>query len=456
MSDESGNGRGAGGGGRRGAGGASRGGDGGEGGGEADGGSGRRWLAAGLCAGILALGALGHVAIGWIAGEPEPREPGPTGPLVEVAPVARVETLTVAQTGFVRPAARLTLSAEVDGRVARVSERFRVGRRIEAGETLVELAPERFEAELAAAEARLAGARARADAARSNVERQRRLDDDGYAVDQRLEEVETALASAEAEAALAASRTELARIALDDVRIRAPYDAVVTARDVSLGQIVGPGTGVGELVAAARAEIRVGLVPRQRALLDPDDALVGRPVDVFAVAGDGRRLATGRIAAVDPAIDPAARTLGLVVDVDDPFAGGALRVGELVEVVVPVPRTAASVFDVPARALKGADRLWVVEGGTLRAVDPRVVRRGDDRVQVASDALGEGDRVLLTDVAAAVEGLEVRVAEPEDGGDGGRDGGGRGEGGNGGDGARGNAPDGATAAGGSGADGSSS
>ena len=411
---------------------AGRVGSGGDGNGESSArGGGRRWLAAGLCAAILGLGVLGHFAVGWIADDPEPREPGPTGPLVEAGRVARVESLTVAQTGFVRPAARLTLSAEVEGRVARVSEDFRVGRRIAAGETLVALAPERFEAELGAAEARLAGARARVGTARSNLERQRRLDAEGYAVEQRTEELETALASAEAEAALAASELELARIALDDTRIRAPYDALVSARDVSLDQIVGPGTSVGELVAAARAEIRVGLVPRQRALLDPGPALIGRPVDVFSVAGDGRRLAAGRVAAVDPVLDPATRTLGIVVDVDDPFAGGALVVGELVEVVVPVPAAAEPVFDVPARALKGADRLWVIEaGGTLRAVDPTVVRRDGGHVQVTGDGLADGDRVLLTDVAAPVEGLEVRVASPEGEsageGDGERSGGGTG------------------------------
>ena len=405
-------------------------------------GAGRRWIAAGLCAGVIGLGALGHFAVGWIAGEPEPREPGPTGPLVETAPVRAVTRLTVAQTGFVRPGARLTLSAEVSGRVARVAEDFRVGRRIPAGEVVVELERARFEADVRAAEARFAGARARRDTASSNADRQHRLDDEGFAVDQRLDEVRTSLASAESEVELAASERELARIALEDTRIRAPYDALVSARDVSLGQIVGPGTGVGELVLAERAEIRIGLLPRQRALLGPESGLVGRPVDVFPVNGSGRRLATGRIAAVDPVLDPVARTLGVVVDVDDPFAdgaaGGALKVGELVEVVVPVPDGGLAVFEVPARALKGADRLWVVErsaggtdgggaGGTLRAVEPDIVRRDDASVQLASDALADGDRVLVTDVAAAVEGLAVRLAsedEDEDGGEGGGGGGG--------------------------------
>ena len=400
-------------------------------------GAGRRWLAAGICAGVIGLGVLGHFAVGWLADDPEPREPGPTGPLVETAPVRAVTRLTVAQTGFVRPGARLVLSAEVSGRVARVAEDFRVGRRIGEGEVVVELERARFEADVAAAEARLAGARARRDTASSNVGRQRQLDDEGFAVDQRLEEVETSLASAEAEVELAGSELELARIALEDTRIRAPYDALVSARDVSLGQIVGPGTSVGELVLAERAEIRIGLLPRQRALLGPEARLVGRPVDVFPVTGPRRRLATGRIAAVDPVLDPVARTLGIVVDVDDPFADGSLKVGELVEAVVPVMDAGANggprVFEVPARALKGADRLWVVErgegggddggGGELRAVDPDIVRRDDGTVQLASDALADGDRVLVTDVAAAVEGLAVRLAsEAPEGGDDGEDG----------------------------------
>ncbi len=326
-----------------------------------------------------------------------------------------VERLTIAQTGFVRPAARLVLSAEVEGRVARVADDFRVGRRLAADDVVVELDPDRFEAELAAAEARLEGARAQRETARANAGRQRQLEDEGFAVDQRLDEVEATLASAEAEVALAESEVELARIAREDTTIRAPYDAIVTARDVSLGQIVGPGTSVGELVMAARAEIRVGLLPRQRALLGPDAALVGRPVDVFPVDPPRRLIATGAIAAVDPVLDPVARTLGLVVDVQDPFGDRALRVGELVEVVVPVPSGGPPLFEVPARALKGADRLWLVRDGQLRAADPEIVLRDGDTVQVMGGMLADGDRVLVTDVAAAVEGLEVRLASEREG-----------------------------------------
>lgn len=381
------------------------------------GGAGRRWLAAGTCAGIVALGVLGYLAVGRFADDPEPGEPGPQGPLVEVEAVRRVERLTVAQTGFVRAAERLTLSAEVSGRVARVAEAFREGRRIGAGDVVVELDRKRFEVDVRAAEARVAGTRARRDTAASDADRQRSLDDDGFGVEQTLERSEATLASADADVALARSALELARIALDDASIRAPYDAIVSERDVSLGQIVGPGTSVGELVLASRAEIHLGLLPRQRALLEPDGELVGRPVDVFPVNGARRPIATGRIAAIDPVLDPVARTLGVVIDVDDPFEGGALKVGELVEVVVPVSRMERATFDVPARALKGADRLWVVADGELRAVDPLVVRRDGNRVQVTSDGLADGDRVIVTDVATAVEGLAVRLA-PESGEDG--------------------------------------
>ncbi len=39
-------------------------------GGGRSGGSGRRWLAAGVCAGIIGLGVLGYFAVGWIAEDP--------------------------------------------------------------------------------------------------------------------------------------------------------------------------------------------------------------------------------------------------------------------------------------------------------------------------------------------------------------------------------------------------
>lgn len=386
-------------------------------GGSDDDSSSGRWLWIGASAGALALGVLAYLAIGWFAAEPEPSERGPEGPLVRAAEVERAGRLTVAQTGFVEPSERLALAAEVNGRVARIAENFRVGRRFAAGETLVELERARFEAELAAAEARVEGARARRDTARSNVDRQTRLDDGGFAAEARVEEVRTALASAEAELGLARSRRELARIALEDTVLVAPYDAIVSARSISLGQIVGPGTVLGALVRADRVDVTVGLLPRQRALLGPDATLIGRSVDVFAPddsdgPGDSDApIASGRIAAIAPTLDPVARTLELVVEIDDPFATGSVRVGELVEVRVPVPESeTAEVYDIPARALKGANRVWrIAEDGTLAPLQPRIVRRDGERVQILSDALSAGDRVLLTDVATAVEGLKVRL-----------------------------------------------
>ena len=113
-------------------------------------------------------------------------------------------------------------------------------------------------------------------------------------------------------------------------------------------------------------------------------------------------------------IDPATRMVNLIARVDDPYQSSGdrppLSVGLFVDAEV-VGRSVESVFQVPRGALVGADRVWLVEDGrlVLRQVG---ILRADPEVVIVSDGLADGDRISLTILESAVDGMRV-TPQPE-------------------------------------------
>ena len=121
-----------------------------------------------------------------------------------------------------------------------------------------------------------------------------------------------AIAAAKQRAAAAAAQLQEAEIALGDTELRAPFDAVLLARQVDVGALVAPGTP-----AFTVADLRL-VKARFNA---PDTAL-----HLFR-AGQGLALTVdafpneqfeGRVLSVAPAADPKARTFEIVVAIDNP------------------------------------------------------------------------------------------------------------------------------------------
>jgi RND family efflux transporter MFP subunit len=378
-------------------------------------GDGGSWLWAII--GILFL-VVGGGVFAWLtfAGDAAPEQSAPQPPLVRVAEVQSAESLEVRQTGFVRPLFEVDIASEFAGRISELGPNFRRGARIAAGDTLVRLDPETFDAELEQAEAQLEQARAALIEARISRNRAEELEDRGFNTEEQLQGTILGVARAEANMASANAGLTRARTRLDDATIIAPFDAVVTQRNAAPGQIVQPGAPMGRLIAVEAAEIEMGLVPPDLALLGDLNALIGAAVEIRGLGSEARQLASGVVTQIAPQIEQRTRTTSLIVRIEDPFspdAGRPLRVNELVELVLPARFSRAVVLDLPAAALGDRDTVWQVTDGTLRRTEVQVLQRAEDRALVLSDALAPGAQVMISDMAAAFEGQSVRVAEPD-------------------------------------------
>jgi RND family efflux transporter MFP subunit len=201
----------------------------------------------------------------------------------------------------------------------------------------------------------------------------------------------------------ARARVTIARKALADTAVHAPFAGVVAERFVSVGDYVTRGTKVA--VVMRTNPLRVELtVPEQYI----SALVVGRPV-TFQVDSYPGETFTGRIRYVSPALTVDSRSL--VVEAVVANETGRLKPGFFATARIEEPSGAPGVA-VPAAAVRttgGTARVFIVAGDH---VEERIVTVGvavKDAVEISS-GLKPGDIVATSNVAQLTDGARVAVA----------------------------------------------
>jgi RND family efflux transporter MFP subunit len=375
---------------------------------------------------ILAAGA----GLMWfmISRRPEPQreERKDPGALVEVLAVTRGERrVRVHGTGTVQPRQEVSLTPQVDGRVTEIAPGFIAGAFFRKGEVLFHiedadyrLAVDRARAALAKAEYDLASMEGQARIARQEWERLQLGNGDEP---NPLVLYEPQLKNARASLLAARASLQQAELDLQRTVLRAPFNAVVLSESVDPGQYVRSGTAVAVLAGTDRAEIVVPLPLEELAWLEiprKGGADSGSTADVELSAGDRTYRWSGRVVRRLGDVDPQGRMARLVVAVDDPYGlkkdgreRPELAMGTFVQVVLH-GAVLKDVAVIPAAALRDGGSVWIMNDGHLKIRPVEVVRRARDEV-VISGGLGPGDRVVLTNLAGAAEGMKLRPLETE-------------------------------------------
>jgi multidrug efflux pump subunit AcrA (membrane-fusion protein) len=254
---------------------------------------------------------------------------------------------------------------------------------------------------------RKVGSEAQIDQMRQEEERQ------ALAVDQRrfsINEHKSRLAQYEARLARAQSLLLRAELDLERTRIEAPFAGRVSRVSVSPGDRVRVGDEIVTVYNTSEIEIRAQIPTRQVPLVR--DALTdGETLDARALV-DGRplRARLDRFTAEVERGGGGADAYFRVVE-----GGKDLPLGRTVELIVDLPAVPVSVA-LPYEAVYGTDRIYRLENDRMRAV--RVERVGEQRgvdggarVLVRSPELQPGDRIVVTQLPNAMDGLRVQIAE---------------------------------------------
>ena len=385
---------------------------------EPQGRSGRpRWM--GYAQLVLILAAIG-VAL-YFAQAPSQVERDPISdvaldqakPTVEtIKPAAGEHALTVDVTGGVTLVGKARITSEVAGRVTWISPTFRNGGSVTANEPFIRIDPTEYELEVEAAEVAVRHAEARLGAARARAEEKERAfvrDNPDAEVPgrvrgaHRIAKAEAALASAQAALKLAALRLERTNISL-------PYDGRVIKTDLEIGEFVGPpdivgrDAGLGSVYRTDALQVRAPIQQDDLAYLAP---AIGRSATVRTSSAT---YAT-TVARTSAIIAPKTRLATLFLDFADGEARDSLPLpGTFVEVSIAGPAH-DNVFVLPESAVRDRGSVWIVDGGALKAVQPRVLGYADGGLVV--EAFDVGDGVVVGTLPGAREGLAVEVSDAQ-------------------------------------------
>jgi membrane fusion protein, multidrug efflux system len=141
------------------------------------------------------------------------------------------------------------------------------------------------------------------------LERDTRLHQAGAVSERDLERSRTRVATAEAALADAQARLVSAKEQLDKTTVRAPFPGIVSEREISAGDVVQAGALLYAVVDPSSMQLEATVPADQLQSLK-----IGTPVE-FTVSGYGARRFQGRIARINPSVDPATRQVRIYVTI---------------------------------------------------------------------------------------------------------------------------------------------
>ena len=272
----------------------------------------------------------------------------------------------------------------------------------------------------------VAGERSRVEQAKLNltIEKERELDaqrewellgNEGEAPELASRKPQLRLAELGVEAAEAG--LERAELSLARTVLKAPFDCIVKAEQLELGQVVG-GAGAGPVATLQGTEqfqVRVS-VPTMHlpSLHIPGiNGTDGSKADVrFEFSNDVELHKQGHVLGLESELDPQARTINLLIGIDDPMDGEGLPL--LIGSYVDVELDGQSVMEtvrIPSSALRRALMFsWRMQKIKLARKDV-TVGWFDQSDVVLTDGLNTGDRIVTTSMSYPIYGASLELLQ---------------------------------------------
>lgn len=316
---------------------------------------------------LLVIAAAYFGAKKMIANKPEPRSKQPA------AAVPQVSTVTVNPSshnppvhsfGNIQSYFETTLTPQVAGAISSVSPDFRVGELVKKGTVLATIDKTDYQAivaresaALASNQRQLAEEEIRADQAKSDwLASGRPLKN---ASDFVLRKPQLAAAEANVQSSLSAHKKALTDI--ERCSIIAPFDAVVTQRNASVGNYANSQSPLGRLIATQRAEVRLPLTPDQAARIQlPAANHVPLPISLSSPTHATQQW-QATLTRTEPIVDPQNQVIYVIAEIANPYSGDVpLSVGTFVNATIPT-KPLVNTLELPETALVNDDFVWAVD-----------------------------------------------------------------------------------------------
>lgn len=348
-------------------------------------------------------------------------------PLARLSPTVQVEPVTlsdyqivVTAMGTVIPAREVVLKSRVSGEVVEIHPEFTEGGLLKKDTKILRIDPLDFKLALArkqsavtAAESALKLELGHQDVAKREWELLKGAEP--------VQDLEKELAlrkphldKARADLAAAEADFKTAALNLDRTLILAPFNAMVRTKAVDLGSQVAPQESLAELVGTDAYRVRVS-IPVDRPEWINIPGLAGDSGSKARIIYSQGHACSGTVVRLLGDLATEGRMARILVEVPDPLGLTApnqgrapLLIGEYVRVEIQ-GRKLKSVFQIPRPAFRDNSSVWIAgENQILEIRKVRPVWR-DAGFVLLQDGLKPGERLIVSDLAAPVQGMALLV-----------------------------------------------
>lgn len=271
-----------------------------------------------MAAGVLAVASLGLVASQSRAAD----KPATTAKPALTVSITQAKAgnlpIKLSANGSVTAWQEASVGAEANG--LRVAElHASIGDYVKRGQLLASFAAESVQADVALARASVAEATANAAEAAANADRARAVQGTGALSAQQINQYLTAELAAKARVDSAKAQLDAQQLRLKHTRLEAPDNGVISARNATVGSVVGAGTEMFKLIRQGRLEWRGEVTSSEIGRVTAGTAVI--------VTAPGGAQMKGRVRMVAPTVDASTRNGLVYVDLSGPVTGANSATG---------------------------------------------------------------------------------------------------------------------------------
>ena len=354
---------------------------------------------------MIAAGAVLLISAACKGGDTAQAASGPSTILVSpenivIVSSTRVETGPTIS-GSLEAEQSAAIRAEVGGSV--VATYVEAGQRVAKGTRLAKIDDAGIQDSYLSARSGVTAAQSAADLAKREEARATSLLEAGAIAEREVEGARRANIAAQAQLADARARFALAEKQLASTIVNAPFDGVVSERQVSAGDVVAPGGAMFTVIDPSSMRLEAAVPADQLSVVR-----LGLPVN-FTVNGYPDRVFTGKITRINPTADPMTRQVRIFASI--PNVGQALVGGLFAE-----GRVSAESHIGPTVPMEALDQAGTtpavmrIRNGTVEKVDVQVgiLDAATERVELTA-GVAVGDTLLLGAARSITPNTPVKV-----------------------------------------------
>ena len=336
---------------------------------------------------------------------------------------ARVE---INATGTVQASQKIDVIPQVGGSVTFLSEYFARGGFFKKGELMFavdktdyQLSLEKAKTDLAKAELDFQLIKGQADVAREQWLKQSLNGGDPSPLV--IYTPQLAYAKSKVKAAVAA--IQQVEVNLQRTQVTAPFNCIIHTEKIDLGQFIKPNAVVAEIIGTDSAEIMVPLSLAELSWIDVPhqnkDSNASK-AQITMTVGNTSYNWQGLVFRATGTVNIQTRMADVVISVHDPYQlqektqlhKPALAVGSFVKVKIS-GRQLTNIAKIPSSALRENNTIWLLDNtGRLAIREVEVLRKGEQNIFI-DHGLSDGDKLVVSPLVGAVEGLKLRTSSPE-------------------------------------------